>query len=233
MTPTQEVSPNGVIYIPGDNFAASGVSQQAKPQDGRIGTTLGGTCVQIGTEMAPIMSMAEKSVLVIVPAVPVDAEVDIQVIRACGDAAEVRGNKQTATVRAATPEFSMIGKSIDSKGLVAALDSASKVIDASNPAKPGGKVVVLGFGFGATDPPVTPGVTPDAAAATVLKARVSLGLADLSEADIEYAGVLPGSVGTYQLMFRVPDSLPDGVYPVVLKLGDFVTPDGAYLPVKQ
>jgi uncharacterized protein (TIGR03437 family) len=233
MTSTKEISPNGLITVQGENFAATGFSQQGKAQDGRLGTVLGSSCVKIGGQLAPLVYLTEKSANAIVPSVPVDTDVEIQVVRACGEAGELGSNAQTVTVRAATPEFGVTGTPVNGKAPAAAVDSAGKPVTASNPAKAGEKVTVYGFGFGATDPPVTPGVVPSTAAVTLLKAKVSLGLVDVPDGDVQYAGVAIGIAGAYQVVFRVPTGLPDGNYPLTLRLGDFVSPDGPYLPVKQ
>ena len=86
------------------------------------------------------------------------------------------------------------------------LDNVSGPILTSKPVNPGDLASVLGFGLGPTKPVVPTGQMPVAPVNTT--AQPVLRVAWLS-APIRYSFQVPGSVGAYQIGFRVPAATPD------------------------
>src|SRR5207244_11204710 len=66
-----------------------------------------------------------------------------------------------------------------------------------------------------------------------LKWTVTINGSVLADSDVLYAGVTPGLAGLDQVNARVPEFLPDGDLSVVVKIGSFVTPAGAFLSLKH
>jgi uncharacterized protein (TIGR03437 family) len=117
------------------------------------------------------------------------------------------------------------GERIGAPGLIAGVPFT--------PAKPGDVLTIYGTGFGVTSPVFAPGELPDRAGPTVEKARVSLGLLDLAGSDVLHCGVAPFLAGVHQLNIRVPANLPDGDYPLMLRLGNAATPSGGLLTIRR
>jgi len=117
------------------------------------------------------------------------------------------------------------GEGIGTPGLIAGVSFT--------PAKPGDVLTIYGTGFGVTSPVFPSGELPDRAGPTVEKARVSLGLVDLADTDVLYCGAAPFLAGVYQLNSRVPANLPDGDYPLMLRLGNAATPSGGLLTIRR
>jgi uncharacterized protein (TIGR03437 family) len=175
------------------------------------------------------------------PDLEVDRTVDVVVRSHCGAPEETRSAAVSARVRTATPEFLFWTHPADGKLPVVALDALTGDYIGPDgifpgldfaPAKPGELLTIYGVSFGPTNPKYEPGVAPAGMGATVLKASVRLGGADLAPENVIYAGVSPETAGLYQLNIRVPEGMADGVYPIVLTLGEFSTPSG-YLSVRH
>jgi len=101
------------------------------------------------------------------------------------------------------------------------------------PAKPGDVLTLYATGFGLTTPAFEAGQLPDTIAPTVQKVRVTVGGIELGDADVLYAGVTPGLAGVYQVNLRLPAETPDGEQTVVVRVGNFTSPPGAYVTVKR
>lgn len=99
----------------------------------------------------------------------------------------------------------------------------------SRPAKPRETLIAYGVGFGATNPPIAPGVIVGQQNATAETFTMTIGGAP---APTSYAGLAPGFVGLYQFNFLVPD-VPDGDQPVVIKLGNNTLPQTLFLTIKH
>ncbi len=100
------------------------------------------------------------------------------------------------------------------------------------PAKPGDVLTVYGISFGPTNPATMPGVPPSSTA-TVDHPVLTLGGVGLDTSKLPYVGVSPGIAGLYQINFQVPGGLPDGDYPLTMKLGTFSTPPGGFITIKN
>ena len=101
------------------------------------------------------------------------------------------------------------------------------------PAKPRDVLTLFLTGVGATSPAFAPGVLPNKAASAVGDVKVQIGSVILASSDVLYAGVSPGYAGLYQINLRVPDSVPDGDQTVVVTVGGFTSPPGAFMTVKR
>ncbi|MFB3828228.1 MAG: hypothetical protein ACE15B_15775 [Bryobacteraceae bacterium] len=218
----REVSPAGLVSIFGENLGAAGTPAGYNRESGRVPTTLGGVCVQIGNTLAPIMLVSEKQLLVQIPQLDIDTEVDVQAIRNCGEAAETKSNTLRAQVRAATPEFWHQGNAL------IVLSSEGKPLSS---VKPDDTITILGTGFGATSPATLPGEIPVESAATVETPVVTIGETEVPPENVVYCGVLPGMPGMYQVTLRVPADVPEGSQPIQLRLGAFTTPGGDRLTI--
>lgn len=240
----KQISPNGIISVFGENFAPAGTQRLVGSGDlvnGRLPTSLGGICVQVGSQLAPIFHMFPGQLNIQVPSLSGTGNIQIQVLRNCGAPDEVRSNTETVVLQAAAPEFLFFAHNPDGRNPIAALNATTPGLvgspdlfaGATVPAKPGDILTLFGTGFGATDPAFVAGELPDRIASTVEKARVTVGELELSDQDILYVGVAPFLAGVYQLNIRVPAETPDGDLPVTARVGNATTPPGAFLAVKR
>jgi uncharacterized protein (TIGR03437 family) len=239
-----QISPGGLATIYGSNFAPAGTSQQVQASDlvnGVLPTSLAGTCVQIGSQMAFITYVSPGQINFQVPTVPVNTSVSVQVITGCGGASPVMSNAVSVPVLAATPEFLYWVKNANGQNPVIAVNAqtyayvgAPGLIPSLTfvPAKAGDVLTIYGISFGPTNPAVAPGAAPSAIAPSVGTPVVTLGSTTLDPASVLYAGVSPGTAGLYQLNIVVPPGLASGNYPLALTLGTFSTPAGGYLTVQ-
>jgi uncharacterized protein (TIGR03437 family) len=177
-----------------------------------------------------------------VPNVPVNANVTVQVVSNCGAANALQSAVQSAPTLAATPEFLYWVKNANGSNPVVAVNAvtgayigAVGLVPGATfvPARPGDILTIYGVSFGPTNPAAVPGTPPTGAAQSIYPASVTLGSLSLDPSAILYAGVSPGTAGLYQLNIRVPASIADGDYPLVLTLGSFATPSGGFLTVKN
>jgi len=161
------------------------------------------------------------------------------VITDCGGLNEQKSAAAAVATQAATPQFLYWVAKGDGKSPIVAVNAitfqyvaAAGLIPGVNfqPAKPGDFLTLYGISFGPTVPAVAPGAPPPAIANTINTASVKFGEVSVSPL---YSGMSQGSAGLYQLNIQVPAGLPDGDYPVVLTLGSFSTPAGAYITVKN
>ena len=232
------VSPNAIISIFGANFAPEGTAKLISPDDlvdGRLPTRLGGVCVQIGPALARIFHVFPGQLNVQVPTIQTGDELPVQVILDCLAENEMKSNIENVRIQAATPEFFYFVQNPDGNNPVAAVNAVTGefVGPGFTAAKPGDILTLFATGFGVTDPPFEAGILPDQIGSTVEKALVTVGEIQLSDADVLYAGVTPGSAGLYQLNLRIPDTVPDGDLSVVVQVGAFSTPPGGFLVIKR
>lgn len=238
------ISPGGLASIYGANFAAAGTARQVQGADlvhGVLPTNLAGVCVQVDGQAAFLTYVGPAQVNVQVPAVHVGVNVQVEVITGCGSPTPLAGPAITVPTLAATPEFLFWVKNAGGANPVIAVNAvtgayvgAAGLIPGASflPAKPGDYLTIYGISFGATNPVVAPGAAPSAIA-PVGNASVTLGTSALPSANPIYVGVSPGTAGLYQVNIQVPAGLADGDYPLMLNVGGFSTPSGAFLTVKN
>ena len=169
------------------------------------------------------------------PTIQTGGELAVQVILDCLAENETKSNIENVGIQAASPEFFYLAQNPDGNNPVAAVNAVTGefIGPAFTAAKPGDILTLFATGFGVTDPPFEAGVLPDQIGSTVEKALVTIGEIQLSDEDVLYAGVTPGSAGLYQLNLRIPDTVPDGDLSVVVQVGAFSTPPGGFLVIKR
>ena len=232
------VSPNAILSIFGANFAPEGTSKLISGDDlvdGRLPIRLAGVCVQIGPVLARIFHVFPGQLNVQVPTIQTGGELPVQVILDCLEENETKSNVENVRSQAATPEFFYFAQNPDGNNPIAAVNAVSGefVGPGFTAAKPGDFLTLFATGFGVTDPLFEAGMLPDRIGSTVGKALVTVGEIQLSDKDVLYAGVTPGSAGLYQLNVRIPDTVPDGDLSVVVQIGAFSTPPGGFLVIKR
>jgi uncharacterized protein (TIGR03437 family) len=239
-----QISTDGLATIFGSNFAPAGTSVPVQASDmvnGILPTTLGGVCVQVGGQPAYLTYVGATQINVQVPNVPASGTASVQVIANCGTSSALQSTPLTVATQAATPEFLFWVKNASGRNPVIAVNAVTYAyVGAAGlipgltfvPAKPGDYLTIYGVSFGPTNPAIAPGAASATVAPTTNAPSVQLGSYTLSGAGI-YAGISPGTAGLYQLNIQIPAGLADGDYPLVLNLGSFSTPPGAFLTIRN
>ena len=64
------------------------------------------------------------------------------------------------------------------------------------------------------------------------QAEVRIGNPGVAVSEVFYVGLAPGTAGGYVVVLRVPADLDTGDHPVVLRVGEGITPVG-FVPVRK
>jgi uncharacterized protein (TIGR03437 family) len=117
-------------------------------------------------------------------------------------------------IRATAPEAIPM-PTVSQPGLLlsAAVFSGTKTLaDSTHPAAAGDAIEIYCFGLGATDPLVEAGAdSPSPPANAKVKPRLQIGGRD---AEISFAGLVPGLAGVYQVNAKVPSGVVPGFQPL-------------------
>lgn len=243
----ETISPLSIISIFGMDFSSAMLSDPNLDSGGKVDTILGGTCVEIGGERAPIFAMFPTQANVQTPGTPNAGPVPVVVIRDCDTPLATRSNVEMVTVEEATPGF-FIFNPIANSGFIAARFNATETqapvpvaptssfpndsFGPSRPAKPGDIILLYGTGWGPTDPSFTTGELASGAAQVLAGANpsVTLGGVPLAPNDVLYVGVTPNTAGLFQLAIRIPEGTTPGNKQVVLTVYGKSTPLGPVIP---
>jgi uncharacterized protein (TIGR03437 family) len=240
------ISPLSIVSIFGRDFSADTLVFPNLDSTGKIDTVLGGTCVEIGGERAPIFAVTPTQANVQTPATPTAGPVGVVVIRDCDTPLASRSNIEMVTMEQATPGF-FIFDPITSGGFIAARFNATQdqppvpvapvsafpndSFGPSRPAKPGDIVLLYGTGWGPTAAALTTGELASEGAQVLENAMVTFGGIPLAADDVLYVGVTPLTAGLFQLAIRIPDGTSPGNKQVVLTVYGKSTPLGPVIPV--
>ena len=116
------------------------------------------------------------------------------------------------------------------QGQAAAANQDGSLNAANNPAQKGSIMTFYATGEGQTIPPGVDGKPASSPLpAPVLGAQLLIGGV---AAGIQYVGAAPGEVaGVLQINARIPMNIPIGRQPVLLRIGEFDSPDGVFIAV--
>jgi uncharacterized protein (TIGR03437 family) len=95
---------------------------------------------------------------------------------------------------------------------------SGKPVTMKNPARPGQFVTFRAIGLGPIVPPVSAGQSApsDPLSRTIRRAIVRIGD---QIAPVEYSGLAPDTVGSYQINIQIPRGIPHGENPFILEIG--------------
>jgi uncharacterized protein (TIGR03437 family) len=98
-----------------------------------------------------------------------------------------------------------------------------QLVTPTNPLHPGDSITIWATGLGRTSPPIDSGAPApsDPLPTAIIAPTVQIGGATMN---VDYAGLVPGSVGLYQINATVPKSAPVGLeIPLVVNQGGMST----------
>jgi uncharacterized protein (TIGR03437 family) len=211
------LAPGGLISIFGTGLSEG----EASSGGGSLPTELGGTQVVIAGTPAPLFSVSPGRIQAVLPyEIGVNTRYQVLV---------QQGNKyvssQPMAVASAQPAIFTADDSGKGQGLIytVAADGSQTLAGPGAPAKPGDSILIRCSGLGAVDPAVAAGTAaPEPASKTVNPATVSIGGQD---AVVSFAGLLPGTTGTYQIQAKVPSGVsPGDQTPVVITIAGQPSP---------
>jgi uncharacterized protein (TIGR03437 family) len=176
---------------------------------GRLPTSLQGTRVLFDGEAAPLLSVQATGILAIAPqSVASKSTVTIAV--------ENQGVRASATLNASA---AVPGIFVSSGWQAAAVNQDGSLNGTDHPAPVGSVVSLYLTGAGLTNPPTGDGVLPGLPLAQLtLPVSVQVGGAD---AEVVYAGSVPGLPGMAQVNIRVPAVAASDAVPVQVAIGGY------------
>jgi uncharacterized protein (TIGR03437 family) len=198
--PTAPIAPGQFINIYGSGLAPSAVEAQVP-----FPTTLNSVTVTIGGILAPLYYVSPGLIKALVPfAIDVSSST-LNVV--------VKNGNSTSNVVSVIPSGQAPGiftLSQNGAGAAAMQHADYRLVDASNPARPGETLLLYLTGLGGVTPAVKDGAaSPASPTANVSNKALSVRINGL-EAKISYAGLVPYLAGLYQVNFIVPDKAPRG-----------------------
>jgi len=240
------LSSNAMISIFGTGFQTSGRNRTAGLGDfvnGGFPTQLGCVSVQATgpgisqPALLPIAYVQSDLINAQLPKFSGTGPVTLRVILNPNASNQLMTDVATfnAQLQPFAPAFFLIGTSTSIAAQFANYDIVANpaVVPGARPARAGDVVILYGTGFGDSNPFVAAGQLDTGIASLASPITVQIGNVTLSQSDVLYAGLSPGSIsGLYQFNVRIPPSTPSGDIPVKITIGGFDTQSPATIPVQ-
>jgi uncharacterized protein (TIGR03437 family) len=231
------ISSNSLFSIFGSEFASPGIARPVGPDDlvnGKFPTEFACIVVEFDGERVPIIFVSPVQINAQAPTRPLSGPVRVTVIRNPGQPDEVRSSIDAVQTQPYSPGFfTFDSRNIAAQHLNYDLLANPSYFDGT-PAKPGEIVILYGNGFGYTDPVWQAGELTNKISWLTDPITVTIAGITLAPQDIYYAGLAYGSIsGLYQFNVRVPEATPNGMAPVVIRIGGFQTQAEAGIPVER
>ncbi len=249
--PTLRTAVNGASFQPGFSsqsllsifglgFQVPGRTRVVGSGDivlGQFPTQLACVAVEINNQRVPIAYIQQDQINVQAPVLPASGPVNLVVILNPGKPNEIRSDIATLTqLQTFAPAFfTLDGNQIAAQfANTSTLAADPSSIPGARAVKSGDILTLYGTGFGDTVPHEPSGLQAPSIAALTTPVSVLIGSTTLSQADVLYAGLSPGSIsGLYQINVRVPAGLPSGKLPVLVRIGGLQSPDGVSIFVQN
>lgn len=191
---TKPVAPGGLISIYGANMAATNVATSTVP----LPTAMGQSCLVINGMLTPLIFVSPTQINAQLPARAGGAAT--LTIHTPGGISDNFG----FSVNPTAPSVFQTGAAGPQTGLATIVRADNgELVTPTNPIHSGDTVVIYLTGLGATSPAVDDGMAApsEPLASALVTPAVTLGGAPLS---VSFAGLVPGSVGLYQINATVP-----------------------------
>lgn len=211
-----QLSPGGLISIFGRNLGEQVVASSAPWP-----TRLGGMCVTLNNSPIPLMMTSPGQINAQIPTTMAAGRYPL-VVRSL-DTKLASTTTQLQVVRYAPAVL------VDTaSGIAAVFHADGRPVTKDNPAKRDRPITLYAVGLGVTKPAVAPGaVAPASPLAEIEDVQVFFGDTRYngSEIIVDWAGLVPGYVGLYQVNLRVPGyHLRGDALPITLRLGGVSSP---------
>jgi uncharacterized protein (TIGR03437 family) len=232
------IGQGALFTIKGANLTLSGIKRLVGPgdvTDNRFPSELGCVAVEVNNQRVPVMYAQQDQINAQMPAVT--GPVQVRVIANPGRSNEMRSDVATATLQTVAPRFfTFNGTSIAARvGGTATPVAEGLDIPGSRAARPGEVIELYATGLGLIDPAIQPGEITPTDRMIQLPAgslTVTVGGTTLSQEDVVFAGLAPGSIsGLSQINIRVP-ATANGIVPVSMRLNGVESAAGTTIPVR-
>ncbi|MEZ5393324.1 MAG: hypothetical protein R2724_10730 [Bryobacterales bacterium] len=239
-------APNAIVSVFGQDFTDAQTLTPTLDAAGRVSTALGGVCVEIGGHRSPMFAVLPTQLNLQASDQVGLGPQSVVVIRDCELPSESRSAPQMVDFADAAPGFFVFSEFLgqDGKNPIAALKNSDFSLVAPSglfftgaPAAPGDVVSLFATGLGVTrdsdnNPLVMAGEIPNRTVSITRNATVTIGGVTLPSEDVFYVGVAPCCAGLYQVVVKVPETLPAGQHEVILAIDGWVSPAGPFLPIE-
>ena len=213
------LTPGGMISIFGERLADATVSATGFPLPTRLSTTR----LLLGGRDVPLLFVSPGQINALVPSgIEVNTRHQLLIQRGTTLSAPV-----PLDVATAQPGVFKVDSG-STQGHVYWVRPGSAVTTPTisspdTPARAGDVIIIYGSGLGATVPEVPAGQQAPSTQPSPITGAVSVRLGDVP-APVEFAGLVAGFGGLYQINARVPAGVTGDAVPVVVSLGDLVSP---------
>ena len=209
------MAPNGLISIIGRNLASTATATSTT-----LPTLLGGACVTLNNTPIPILATTSGQINAQLPPTLAAGRYPLVVRNIAGQAASAAVN---VTVGRYAPAIFM-----DSQG-PAIFHADGTRLTADHPGHRDEKITIYATGLGTTTGGRVTAGTPAPASPLAVTAPINLYFGNplIKEAGIivDWSGLLPGSIGVYQINARIPGAHINGDnLTVTLKIGGVSSP---------
>ena len=195
------VAPGGLISVYGQQMAPVNIATKELP----LPTALAESCLTVNGVAVPMLFVSPQQINGQLP-FNVDGNAQMT-LRTPGG---ISDNFNFGILPAA-PSIFRSGTAGPQTGLATVTRGDNgELVTPTNPVHPGDSIVIWATGLGRTTPAIDSGMPApsDPLAFAVIQPTILLGGVAL---DIQYAGLVPGSVGLYQINASVPRSVPLGL----------------------
>ena len=199
---TLPVAPGGLVSIYGSQMAPINIATQQIP----LPTALGQSCLIVNGVPLPVLFVSNSQINGQLPFnVNGNAQMTLYTPGGISD-------NFNFTILPAAPSIFRTGIAGPQTGLATITRADNgELVTPTNPVHPGDSIIIWATGLGLTSPPIDAGqpAPSEPLPSAIIQPRVQLGGVTLN---VLYAGLVPGSVGLYQINATVPNKgVPQGL----------------------
>jgi uncharacterized protein (TIGR03437 family) len=211
---TKPVAPGGLISVYGTQMAPVNLATSQIP----LPTALADSCLTVNGVAVPVLFVSSGQINGQLP-FNVDGSAQMT-LRTPGGISD----NFNFTILQAAPSIFRSGTAGPETGLATVTRSDNgQLVTPTNPLHYGDSITIWATGLGRTNPPIDSGMPApsDPLPSAVITPTVMLGGMAMN---VTYAGLVPGSVGLYQINATVPNGVPQGLdIPMVVNQGGTTT----------
>jgi uncharacterized protein (TIGR03437 family) len=214
------LSPGEIFTVFGSALGPVSGATLALDQNGNVSTYLNGFWVYVDGTAAPLLYVGPSQINAVAPYELANKLGDTVSVQVRDGLNELSNSFSVQVVPTAPAVFSLGG------GQGAILNQDNTVNGPGNPAARGSYIQIYGTGEGQTNPAGIDGQIATESAAFLPRpvASVSVTIGGVP-ATPSYAGAVPQSfAGFFQVNVQIPENVPTGNQPVILKIGDASSP---------
>jgi uncharacterized protein (TIGR03437 family) len=211
---SQPVAPGGLVSVMGSDLSPVSQSSRQVP----LPTALGESCLTVNGIPVPVLYVSPRQINAQLP-FSVDGSTTL-VLRTPSGVSD----NFNVTIQPAAPSIFRSGVAGPDTNVPTVIRANNnQVVTVSNPIHHGDALTIFATGLGRTTPAVETGVPApaDPLASAIIPPTVTIGGVPV---EVQYAGLVPGEVGIYQINVRVGGAVPPGFdLPLAITQGGVAT----------